>query len=68
MLNTCKIYISELLANNALDGETNVVKNNLKLVFKPRTKILGIVDDRYSLMAPIILSVAHRCHAIFTDT
>ena len=38
-------YISELSVDVAIDGERNVVINNLKLVFTRRTRLLDGIDD-----------------------
>ena len=46
ILDAGKVYhISGLLVDAATDGERNVVKNNLKLVFTPRSRLLGMVED-----------------------
>jgi len=41
----CVLSSLTLLVDAATDGERNVVKNNLKLVFTPRSRLLGVVED-----------------------
>ena len=38
-------HIFGLSVDAATDGEKNVVTNNYKLVFSPRTRLLGVIDD-----------------------
>ena len=46
ILDAGKVYhISGLLVDAATDGERNVVKNNLKLVFTPNSRLLSVVED-----------------------
>ena len=46
MLSVGKVYHIFILSINATtDRERNVVNNNFKLIFTPRTILLGVVND-----------------------
>jgi len=46
MLSASKVYhIYRLSVDAAVEGEKNVINNNFKLIFMPKTTLLSIIDD-----------------------